>query len=347
MKPYIFLLALLWQGILLGQLAPSFDSLTLVHSDTILFSSGKHDLTVIAEQQIANFPEATNGSDRLYLTGHTDDVGPHDQNEALAERRAQTVANSLTDKGWNSENVLLQTFGERTPIAENQQAAGRQRNRRVTLDHYQAVPYLRVNGQAVDPTSGEGIDQAMVRVHGRTISDTIITDQEGRFDLHLPVDSIVGIDVYARDYFLSTRIIRVKARMKKDIKIEIQRAEVGAVADIANFFFYGSKAILLPRSEPELPKLKTFLEVNPHLVVEIAGHVNIPNAPPIPTTSTSWDLSIRRAKMVYDYLTTNGIPEAQLSYQGYGNHEMRFPKANKEREYEANRRVEIRIVGKQ
>ena len=49
--------------------------------------------------------------------------------------------------------------------------------------------------------------------------------------------------------------------------------------------------------------------------------------------------------MVYDYLIENGVPEKQLSYQGYGNHEMRFPRATSETRQAANRRVEIRILG--
>jgi outer membrane protein OmpA-like peptidoglycan-associated protein len=47
---------------------------------------------------------------------------------------------------------------------------------------------------------------------------------------------------------------------------------------------------------------------------------------------------------VYDYLLENGIPSERLSWKGYGNHEMRFPRATLEKEQALNRRVEIRVL---
>lgn len=344
MKSHCLLVAILWQTILLAQVAPSFDSLKLAYSDTIYFDSGSDELTTDAVEQLASFPANAVPSERMYLTGHTDNVGSDDFNEALAIRRAESVAAQLSDKGWNEDNTLVQTFGERSPVTENSGELGRQRNRRVTLDHYKAVPYVKISGRVINPDQ-EGIDGAMVRIHSRTMSDTLLTNAEGRFDVNLPVDSVVGIDVFARDHFFNTQILRINQRMKQFLEMEVAPAEIGAVADIENFYFYGDQAVLLPRSEPELPKLKLFLDINPHLKIEIAGHVNVPNSPPIPKDSRSWDLSVRRAKMVYDYLIENAVPVEQLSYQGYGNHEMRFPRATSETRQAANRRVEIRIIG--
>lgn len=344
MKTHFLLFAIFWQAMLIAQVAPSFDSLKLVNSDTIYFASGSDELSTDALRQLSTFPDTSGKTDRLYLTGHTDNIGSDQFNEALAIRRAERVSAALNAKGWNRENTLVQTFGERNPVAANSAELGRQRNRRVTLDQYRAIPYVKISGRVINPDE-KGIDGAMVRIHSRTMSDTLFTNEDGRFDLDLPVDSVVGIDVFARDHFFNTQIIRVKQRMKQFLDLEIKPAEIGAVADIENFYFYGDQAVLLPRSEPELPKLKLFLDVNPHLKIEIAGHVNVPNRPPIPKDSRSWDLSVRRAKMVYDYLIENGVPAEQLSYQGYGNHEMRFPRATSETRQAANRRVEIRILG--
>ena len=284
MKTHFLFVAILWQTILFAQVAPSFDSLKLVYTDTIYFSSGSDELRVEATEQLSSFPDTTGKADRLYLTGHTDNVGSDDFNEALAIRRAESVSTALSSKGWNSENILVQTFGERNPVAENTGELGRQRNRRVTLDQYKAIPYVKISGRVVNPDE-EGVDGAMVRIHSRTMSDTLLTNEDGRFDVDLPVDSVVGIDVFARDHFFNTQIIRVQQRMKQFLDMEIAPAEIGAVADIENFYFHGNQDVLLPRSEPELPKLKLFLDINPHLKIEIAGHVNVPNRPPIPKDS--------------------------------------------------------------
>ncbi len=77
---------------------------------------------------------------------------------------------------------------------------------------------------------------------------------------------------------------------------------------------------------------------------KIAGHLNHPNSPRVARNSWNFDLSVRRALLVYNYLIERGIAEDRLSYNGYGNWEMRYPKATSAKETEANRRVEIRIL---
>ncbi len=80
------------------------------------------------------------------------------------------------------------------------------------------------------------------------------------------------------------------------------------------------------------------------LKIEIAGHVNHPNLPPVSETSWEYKLSVARAKLVHDYLLENGIPQNRIIYKGYGNWEMRFPHARTEEQMALNRRVEIRIL---
>jgi flagellar motor protein MotB len=48
--------------------------------------------------------------------------------------------------------------------------------------------------------------------------------------------------------------------------------------------------------------------------------------------------------MVYEYLIHHGIPGSRMSYAGYGNWQMEYPKAVYEEENAANRRVEIKIL---
>ena len=139
-------------------------------------------------------------------------------------------------------------------------------------------------------------------------------------------------------------MLRVSPRTLAEIPIELEEASPGKIVTIRDLFFLGGQAVLLPKSEPELPKILRFMQINPHLKIEIAGHVNVPNAPPVLETSTNWDLSERRAKLIYDFLLENGIPIEQLTYQAYGNHEMKYPRARSESEMVFNRRVEIRIL---
>ncbi|PSR12916.1 MAG: hypothetical protein DA408_19270 [Bacteroidetes bacterium] len=345
MKMFLFV-GCFWAYALAAQVPQRFNALQLSYTDTLYFASGSAVPDGAALAVLAAFPAPASATDRVYLTAHTDAIGDLAYNEKLAQERARAAREVLLQHFWRDTTLLVQTFGERQPAAGNDREQDRQRNRRVTLDLFRAVPHLRWPGQVTDPATGEGIANATIRVHSRSLADTLSTDRDGKFVLELPLDSIVGIDVYALDHFFYSEIIKVKPNLPATLRIGLAKAAPGAVADIGNLFFVGNQAVLLPKSQPELPKVQRFLEVNAHLKVEIAGHVNYPNRPPVTEDSDEWDLSVRRARMVYDYAIQHGIPPAQVSYQGYGNHEMRFPKAQSEAEQAQNRRVEIRVVGK-
>ena len=53
------------------------------------------------------------------------------------------------------------------------------------------------------------------------------------------------------------------------------------------------------------------------------------------------NLSVARAKAVYDYLTEEGIIPERMTYNGYGATRMLYPDARSEDKMKQNRRVEI------
>jgi len=69
----------------------------------------------------------------LEVAGHTDNTGSDQYNQALSERRAQSVAQYLESRGVNAQRVMTVGAGETHPIASNGTAEGRQANRRVEL----------------------------------------------------------------------------------------------------------------------------------------------------------------------------------------------------------------------
>jgi outer membrane protein OmpA-like peptidoglycan-associated protein len=120
----------------------------------------------------------------------------------------------------------------------------------------------------------------------------------------------------------------------------------GERAILKDLFFVGDSAILLKASEPQLPLILKFMRINPDLQIEIAGHINGSGIDMAFESSWRRSLSTRRAKLIYDYLLKNGIDPSSMSYKGYENKEMLFPKPKNDYESEQNRRVEIRVVGK-
>ncbi|MBP7546475.1 MAG: OmpA family protein [Corallincola sp.] len=67
------------------------------------------------------------------VQGHTDSTGSESHNQALSERRAASVRSYLLARGVMAERVHTQGFGELQPVASNDTAEGRARNRRVEI----------------------------------------------------------------------------------------------------------------------------------------------------------------------------------------------------------------------
>ena len=72
--------------------------------------------------------------DRAVLVeGHTDNTGSDAHNLTLSEQRAESVRSYLIKDGVAEQRVLARGYGKAYPIAGNDTASGRQRNRRVEI----------------------------------------------------------------------------------------------------------------------------------------------------------------------------------------------------------------------
>jgi OOP family OmpA-OmpF porin len=69
----------------------------------------------------------------LRIEGHTDSDGDEAKNQDLSQRRAMAVAKWLTAKGIDCKRLLPVGFGETKPIADNDTAEGKAKNRRVSF----------------------------------------------------------------------------------------------------------------------------------------------------------------------------------------------------------------------
>ncbi|WP_177282354.1 OmpA family protein [Devosia enhydra] len=116
---------------LLAQCQAEVDA--LASRNAILFRSGSDALTdeslpVIDELAgyIAHCPGAI-----VHVEGHTDADGADDLNLALSVARAEAVVFALMDRGVALDRLYALGYGESLPIADNDTAAGKQRNRRI------------------------------------------------------------------------------------------------------------------------------------------------------------------------------------------------------------------------
>ena len=85
------------------------------------------DLFTLADS-LARYPDS-----RVIVEGHTDNTGSAAYNQALSERRANSVVRVLTNAGVEPFRLRAVGRGESEPIATNQTPEGRQLNRRVDI----------------------------------------------------------------------------------------------------------------------------------------------------------------------------------------------------------------------
>jgi OOP family OmpA-OmpF porin len=67
------------------------------------------------------------------IQGHTDNTGTEATNLALSQERADAVKKYLADKGVAPERMVARGYGASRPVADNNNAEGRARNRRIAF----------------------------------------------------------------------------------------------------------------------------------------------------------------------------------------------------------------------
>jgi outer membrane protein OmpA-like peptidoglycan-associated protein len=101
----------------------------------VLFDSGRAELKAGASRTVdrlaafmRDHPERS-----LAVEGYTDSIGSDALNLALSQRRADAVRVALVSSGVEGSRITTNGLGKASPVASNDTADGRQRNRRVEI----------------------------------------------------------------------------------------------------------------------------------------------------------------------------------------------------------------------
>jgi len=107
----------------------------VVNMGDVLFDTGKSDLRSGAREALArlsgivlNYPSL-----QLAVEGHTDSTGSAEFNQTLSQKRADAVRDYLASQGLDAAKLSSQGMGMNDPVADNNTAEGRQKNRRVEI----------------------------------------------------------------------------------------------------------------------------------------------------------------------------------------------------------------------
>jgi len=126
----------------------------------------------------------------------------------------------------------------------------------------------------------------------------------------------------------------------------ITKYKPGQAFVLKNVYFYAERHTVRPESLSQVEALYNVLDDNPTLKIRIEGHVccihDAPDARDI--DAHDLNLSVNRARAIYDYLVNKGIDPKRLKYAGFGKSRPVVVEEQTEADADKNRRVEIRIL---
>jgi outer membrane protein OmpA-like peptidoglycan-associated protein len=149
------------------------------------------------------------------------------------------------------------------------------------------------------------------------------------------------LSIDAPGYFFHDREELVDGESDREVVVWLEPANAGSQIQIKGIEFQMGSTQLKPGAEAQLKRLRDFMELNSEIRIEVQGHVHLIGENTYAAKRTSRD----RAKRVRNYLIENGIDKQRIEIEGYGNEHMIYPKAKFAAEEQANRRVEIKILG--
>jgi outer membrane protein OmpA-like peptidoglycan-associated protein len=101
----------------------------------VLFDTGQATLKPGADLVLGRLATylSANPHTKIMIEGHADSRGSDAYNEALSQRRAQSVADALAMRGIAQDSLRTRGRGKAFPVASNDTPEGRQQNRRVEI----------------------------------------------------------------------------------------------------------------------------------------------------------------------------------------------------------------------
>ena len=111
------------------------EGIRITFDSGLLFDVNKYDLNETSRQNLNNLAQtlAKYPNTNIMIEGHTDSTGAREQNVTLSERRAKSVSHYLAGLNVASSRFSIMGYGPDQPVASNDTAEGRQKNRRVEL----------------------------------------------------------------------------------------------------------------------------------------------------------------------------------------------------------------------
>ncbi|MFA6572164.1 MAG: OmpA family protein [Bacteroidota bacterium] len=256
---------------------------------------------------------------------------------------AQNLGTTINTDGFDAY-YKIDAAGEFAYFTSNKKSFGLGDIYRIKLPKAgQPLPVSLVSGRVLNSETKEPV-QALVAYEllpeGKEIGIARSSPETGEYKIILPVGKMYGFRAFADGFIsindnLDLRDIFEYKEIQRNL--ELVPIETGKSVRLNNVFFDTNQSLLKPESFPELNRIVKLMTEKAGLSIEICGYTDNNG-----TVEFNKNLSLQRAKAVYDYLIQKNIPKSRLSFKGYGESN---PIADNDSEEgrKLNRRVELLI----
>ncbi|HNU57430.1 MAG TPA: OmpA family protein, partial [Flavobacteriales bacterium] len=183
---------------------------------------------------------------------------------------------------------------------------------------------------------------ATLAIDGMEFDKVVEAKGKSTYEYDMAMYRNLKIGCTNKGYMFTT--VRVRGTTDPTITVDIKLTPISAGERVVldDIRFVGNEDKVMRQSEASLLLLLRFMQENPKVRIEVQGHVN---GPTFKNKKEFIDLSTARAKTVYDFLLMNDVDPERISYQGLGNSQMLYPEPKNKEQSEANRRVEVKVLG--
>lgn len=153
--------------------------------------------------------------------------------------------------------------------------------------------------------------------NGKTVVESYSDPSDGHFLVALPSGTEYALNVSKNGYlFYSDHFNLTGNATQTDPYIRdipLQPIVVGETVILRNVFFDTDSYLLKDESKTELLRLVDLMQSNPKLKIELSGHTDNKG-----DNKHNQELSLNRAKAVFDFMIEQKIASDRISYKGYG-----------------------------
>jgi OmpA-OmpF porin, OOP family len=196
---------------------------------------------------------------------------------------------------------------------------------------------VKVYGKVINSKTGEPIE-AMIAFAGPEPARRTTSSLEG-YTILIPAEQQYNITIEALGFISTMENLDVNTYEMRELEMNFSLLPVaiGTTVNLRNVLFAQTKAEILPESYRELDLVVSFLQANPNVRIELAGHTDSRGI-----HADNVKLSQQRVNKVKEYLVSKGVDAKRISGKGYGGTKP-IASNDTEQSRKMNRRVEFTI----